>query len=311
MRTPEPGILNAISVDVEEHFQVSAFESSVDRRDWDSHESRVEANTERLLELFEGAGVRGTFFTLGWIAERHPALLRRIVDGGHELACHGWAHRLVYEQSPDAFRAEVRRSKAALEDAAGRRVVGYRAASFSIRRDSFWALDVLAAEGFEYDSSLFPVYHDRYGVPGMPRRIYRLRTPSGAELVEVPPSTVRFAGTTLAVAGGGYLRIFPAAVTHWAIRRLNRREGMPAIVYLHPWEVDPDQPRIDAPWKSRLRHYSRLRSMLPKLAELLRRYRFGTMIDTIRAHGADARTVDLGDPRPAPAAGAVQAGRGG
>jgi polysaccharide deacetylase family protein (PEP-CTERM system associated) len=284
-------MLNAMTVDVEEHFQVTSFSRIVDRSSWDSMPSRVEANTSRLLAAFEEAGVRATFFVLGWVARRQERLLRRIADAGHELACHGLDHTLVYRQRAEEFRADTLAARDAIEQASGKPVRGYRAASFSITRESLWALDVLAECGFEYDSSVFPGHHDRYGVPGAPRRIHRLVTSSGTSIVEVPPSTVRIAGLVLGVAGGGYLRHFPGATTRWAIRRLNGGEGLPAVVYVHPWEVDPDPPRVSAPWATRLRHYGRLSSTLPKLRRLMRGFRFGPLRDVIAAAGADLPTL--------------------
>jgi polysaccharide deacetylase family protein (PEP-CTERM system associated) len=281
-----PGPLNAMTVDVEEHFQVSAFERVIERESWSDRPSRVQANTERLLDLFEETGVRATFFVLGWIAQRKPDLVRRIADRGHEIGSHGYSHSLVYDQQPEVFREETARSKILLEEIAGRPVTGYRAASFSIGWRNLWALDVLAELGFRYDSSLFPVYHDRYGMPGAPRRIHEVTTPGGSTLVEVPPSTLRFGRANLPVAGGGYLRLFPELLSHWAIRRLNRREGMPAVVYVHPWELDPAQPRIRAPLLSRLRHYGGLRGMEAKLRRLLVRFRFGPVERVIEEAGA-------------------------
>jgi len=218
---------------------------------------------------------------LGWIAERHRALVRRIADRGHEIGCHGWAHRLVYSQTAEEFRAETRRAKALLEDVCSSQVLGYRAASFSIGASSLWATDVLAESGFGYDSSLYPVVHDRYGIPGAPRHPYVLRTPSGATLVEIPPSTFRIARAVLPVAGGGYLRLYPFCVTRWAIDRIHRKDRMPAVVYVHPWETDPDQPRIRAPLLSRFRHYVGLRSTLGKLRALTRRFRFAPMAELV------------------------------
>ena len=280
-----PPVINALTVDVEEHFQVSAFETVVSREDWDRFDSRVEANTTRLLDLFDETGVRATFFVLGWVGQRHRALVRRIAERGHEVASHGMSHRLVYEQTREAFRAETVDSKKLLEDASGTAVEGYRAASFSIGYRNLWALDVLAEAGFRYDSSLFPVVHDRYGVPGAPRRIHRVETPSGAVLIEIPPSTVALGGWTLPVAGGGYLRLYPRWLTSWAIARLNERERMPANLYVHPWEVDPGQPRMHGPAISRFRHYVNLASTAPKLRELTRAFRFGTMREVIAASG--------------------------
>jgi len=295
MRSAGPdGTLNAITVDVEEHFQVSAFSGVVRRQDWENLGSRVEVNTDTLLALFDEAGVRGTFFVLGWIGERHPRLVRRIAELGHEVASHGHSHRLVFEQQPHEFREETLRSKAVLEDACGREVRGYRAASFSITRRNLWALDVLAEAGFAYDSSLFPVRHVTYGIPGAPRGIYTAITPSGQRLLELPPSTLALGRLAVPVAGGAYLRIFPRALTRWAIGRLNRREGLPAVVYVHPWEIDPRQPPIAASWFNRFRHYTRLSSTAAKLRDLLSRFRFATMSDVIAAAEPDRPEVSLG-----------------
>jgi polysaccharide deacetylase family protein (PEP-CTERM system associated) len=277
-----------MTVDVEEHFQVSAFEGSIRREDWSRMSSRVEQNTSRLLDLFDGGGVKATFFVLGWVGEQCPRLVRAIAERGHEIASHGYSHRLIYAQSPAEFRDETERSRRILEDACGHRLEGYRAASFSIRGSNLWALDVLAESGFRYDSSLFPVVHDRYGIPGAPRRIHRLRTPSGAELVEVPPTTVRVGPMTLPVAGGGYLRLYPRWLTRWAIGRLNRRESMPAMVYVHPWEVDPEQPPMHGPAVSRFRHYTGLRGTADKLRDLMARFRFGPVREVIALAGIDA-----------------------
>jgi polysaccharide deacetylase family protein (PEP-CTERM system associated) len=281
-------ILNAASVDVEEHFQVSGFASVVHRDRWDSYESRVENNTLRLLDLFDEVDVKATFFVLGWVAERHAGLVRRISDRGHEVASHGYSHRLVYDQQPTEFRSETARSRRLLQDLSGQPVTGYRAASFSITRRSMWALDVLAEEGFTYDSSLFPVLHDRYGVPGGRRQIHELRTPGGHRLVEVPPTTVTVGRATVPVGGGGYLRLYPPPVTRWAVKRLNGRERMPVILYVHPWEVDPGQERIRAPLLNRFRHYYGLGSTTRKLRDLLTRFPFGTMSRVIaESLGAD------------------------
>jgi len=289
---PKRDVLNAMTVDVEEHFQVSAFEGVVRRKDWESIPSRVEANTMRLLSLFDEAGVKATFFILGWIGERYPKLVRKIADRGHEIASHGYSHRLVYEQEPSEFREETVRSKQILEDSSGQPVFGYRAASFSIVRKSLWALDILAEAGFSYDSSLFPVIHDRYGIPGSPRRIHRLKTPGGLELIEVPPSTVAFGKAVVPIAGGGYLRIYPSVISRQAVAWLNRRERIPAVVYVHPWEVDPEQPRIRGSLVSRMRHYSGLRTTMGKLRDLMARHRFGPVRDVMSAQG-NTPAVDL------------------
>lgn len=275
-------VLNAASIDVEEHFQVSGFESVVRRGTWESFRSRVEDNTLRLLDLFDEVGVKATFFVLGWVGHKYPGLVRRIADRGHEVASHGYSHELVYNQKPADFRRETLLSRRILQDASSQQVVGYRAASFSITNRNLWALDVLVDVGFTYDSSLFPVRHDRYGIPGAPRRIHELRTPGGGTLVEVPPSTVIVAGAVLPVAGGGYLRLYPAFVTHWAIERLNRKEGMPAVLYVHPWEFDVSQERIRAPVVSRFRHYYGLNSTERKLRGLMSRFRFGPVSEVIR-----------------------------
>ncbi len=271
-----PPIVNAMSVDVEDYFQVSAFDESVPRTSWDTFESRVCANTDRLLAIFDEAGVRSTFFTLGWVAERHPSLVRRIVDAGHELASHGYGHRLVYDQTPAQFREDVRRAKGLLESSGGAAVRGYRAPSYSIVERSLWALDVLIEEGYAYDASIFPIHHDRYGIPDAPRDVHLRQRPSGA-IVEVPGSTVRWGNVNLPIAGGGYFRQFPYAVTRWGIRRLNVQERRPAIFYLHPWEIDPGQPRLPAGTLTRVRHYRNLGVTEDRLRRLLRDFTFSTV----------------------------------
>jgi polysaccharide deacetylase family protein (PEP-CTERM system associated) len=281
-----------MTVDVEEHFQVSALAHVVPRESWEHLPSRVASNTERLLELLARSNVRATFFVLGWIARRDPALVRRIAEAGHEIGCHGWAHELVYRQTRESFSEETQRAKSTIEQACGRAVAGYRAASFSITRPSLWALDVLAECGFAYDSSVFPVVHDRYGLPGAPRSIYRLRTASGGSLVEIPPSTLRLGRLVLPAAGGGYLRLFPTWWTRWVVRRLNRREGLPAIVYVHPWEVDPEQPRFRVALPTRLRHYGGLHGTAAKLRDLWAGFGFGTLSDVV-ARSGDVPTRSL------------------
>jgi len=269
-------MLNAMTVDVEDYFHVSVFDNVVPRSAWDAMESRVVSNTERLLELFEAYRVRGTFFVLGWVAERHPGLVTAIASGGHELASHGYAHRLVYDQTPDAFRDDVRRAKALIEDASGGPVRGYRAPSFSVTERSLWALDVLVEEGYRYDASIFPIRHDRYGIPDAPRWPHALER-TGGRLFEVPGSTVRVGGTNLPVAGGGYFRILPYAWTRWGIARVNRVERQPAIFYLHPWEIDPEQPRLTANALGRFRHYRNLHLTESRLRALMRDFAFGPL----------------------------------
>jgi polysaccharide deacetylase family protein (PEP-CTERM system associated) len=275
-RRPSPAITNAMSVDVEDYFQVSAFDDVVPRARWTAMESRVAANTDRLIGIFAEYGVRATFFVLGWVAERHPALVRAIRAAGHEIASHGYGHELVYSQTPEAFRGDVGRARRLLEDLSGSRVTGYRAPSYSITRQSLWALDVLHEEGYEYDASIFPIRHDRYGIPDAPRHPHR-RTAGSGTLAEIPPSTVRLAGTNLPVAGGGYFRLLPYRWTRWGIARVNRVERKPVVFYLHPWEIDPDQPRLRASWLSRLRHYRNLDQTEPRLRRLLREFRFDTI----------------------------------
>jgi polysaccharide deacetylase family protein (PEP-CTERM system associated) len=279
-----PSVVNAMSVDVEDYFQVSAFDAVVSRGSWDRFESRVERNTDRLLQVFADSGVKATFFVLGWIAERHRDLVARIAGAGHEVASHGFGHRLIYDQAREDFREDVRRAKQVLEDAAGREVEGYRAPSFSVTRESLWALDVLLDEGYRYDASIFPVHHDRYGIPDAPREIHRLER-AGGPLVEVPPSTVHLLGTNLPVAGGGYFRLLPFWWTRWGIARVNRVERRPVIFYLHPWEVDPQQPRLQASALSRFRHYRNLHKTEPRLRALCREFRFTTVRDVLDEQG--------------------------
>jgi polysaccharide deacetylase family protein (PEP-CTERM system associated) len=269
-------IVNAMTIDVEDYFHVSVFDNVIPRSRWDGLESRVCANTDRLLETFESHGVKATFFVLGWVAERFPALVSRIVALGHEVASHGYGHRLIYQQTREGFRDDVRRAKDLLERVAGQRVEGYRAPSYSITSESLWALDVLLAEGHTYDASIFPVRHDRYGIPESPRHPHVLHREAGA-LIEAPGSTVRLSGINVPVAGGGYFRILPYAWTRWGMNRLNLRERRPAIFYLHPWEIDPAQPRFDAGWVGRFRHYRNLDKTEGRLRCLLRDFRFAPL----------------------------------
>src|SRR5688572_10604872 len=265
-----------MTVDVEDYYHVSVFEGSVPRNQWESLESRVVRNTERLLDLFDEHAVRGTFFVLGLVAERYPDLVRSIAGRGHELASHGYAHRLVYDQTPDAFREDVRRAKDLIESAGAQPVRGYRAPSFSVTRRSMWALDVLLEEGYTYDASIFPIRHDRYGIPDAPRWPHSIERGRG-RIFEVPGSTVRIGSTNLPVAGGGYFRILPYAWTRWGIARVNATERQPAIFYLHPWEIDPDQPRLPAGWLGRFRHYRNLQAAEPRLRRLLVDFSFGPL----------------------------------
>lgn len=265
-------VVNAMTVDVEDYFHVSVFDKTVPRLRWDTLESRVRINTEHLLTLFDEVDVRATFFVLGWVAEKFPDLIRRISSHRHEIASHGYGHRLVYQQTRREFLEDVRRARQVLESATGLPVTGYRAPSFSITRDCLWALDVLIDEGFRYDASIFPIHHDRYGIPNSPQRPYIIKRALGS-LVEVPGSTVRLGPLNLPVAGGGYFRILPYSWTKWGISRINQ-EAQPAIFYLHPWEIDPGQPRLPAQWLGRFRHYTNLNKTETSLRRLLKDFHF-------------------------------------
>ncbi len=275
---------NGLSVDVEEWFQVGAFERVIDKADWDGLNSRVDYNTGKVLDLFGETGVKATFFTLGWVAERHPALIRRIVEEGHEIASHGWDHDRVFTMDAEAFRADLKRARIALENASGHKVTGYRAPSFSIDQRTPWAHQVLADEGYTYSSSVAPLAHDHYGWAEAPRHAYR--PVAGSDLIELPITLADVAGRKI-TTGGGFFRLFPAAITDRAVARANAEEQRPAVFYFHPWEVDPDQPRVaNAPLKSRLRHYSRLGAMAGKLRKLVRRHDWGR-VDAVVAREAE------------------------
>lgn len=263
-----------LSVDVEDYFQVEAFSDRVSRESWDSWPLRVQRNTERLLDLFDNAQTKATFFVLGWVAAKLPGLVREIVTRGHELACHSYWHRCIYRLDPEEFRCDTRMAKTAIEQAAGVKVRGYRAPSWSITARSMWALEVLAEEGFEYDSSIYPIHHDIYGLPGASAVPYFHGLKRGLYLQEFPPPTVRVLGATLPAAGGGYLRLFPFLYTLWAIRRIETVPGQQVVVYLHPWEIDTEQPVVAGRLRSRLRHYSGLGAMENKLRRLLSFRRF-------------------------------------
>lgn len=266
--------INALSVDVEDWFQVGAFENTLGRDDWEQLAPRVEHNTDAVLALFAEADVKATFFTLGWVAERYPALIRRIVDAGHELASHGYDHQRVFTFTPDEFRADLKKSRDLLEQAGGMAVTGYRAPSFSIDIRTPWAHQILAEEGYAYSSSVAPVVHDHYGWPQAPR--FAFRPLANHALVELPVTTARFAGRTLAAGGGGFFRLLPYAFSRWAVRQVNDEARRPAILYFHPWEIDTDQPRVaNAPLKSRIRHYTNLSVMAPKLRRLIDDFEWG------------------------------------
>ncbi|MFM6853727.1 MAG: XrtA system polysaccharide deacetylase [Sphingopyxis sp.] len=288
MGTANTPVINGLSVDIEDWFQVGAFEHCIDRGDWDRLERRVEANTDRVMALFDRAGVKGTFFTLGWVAERAPALIRRIVDAGHELASHGYDHQRVFRMTAAEFAADLARARALLEDAGGVAVTGYRAPSFSIDTRTPWAHATLAQAGYAYSSSVAPVVHDHYGWPQSPR--FAWAPLADAPLVELPVTTARFAGRTLAAGGGGFFRMLPYAFSRWAVGQVNAL-GQPAILYFHPWEVDPHQPRVaGAPLRSRLRHYSRLDAMEGKLERMLADARWGRIDALVPALAAQLAT---------------------
>ncbi|MBI1181725.1 MAG: DUF3473 domain-containing protein [Alphaproteobacteria bacterium] len=265
---------NALTVDVEDYFQVQAFAGQISESDWAGLPHRVERNTNRVMDVFAEAGVKATFFTLGWVAERYPALLRRMVAEGHEVGSHGFRHRRVGEMTPDQFREDTRRTKGLLEDLAGAAVNGYRAASFSIDARTLWAHDVLAEEGHTYSSSIYPIAHDIYGMPGGERFTYA----AGSGITEVPVTTVTLFGRRLPCGGGGYFRLLPYAWSRWAWHRVNHDDRQPAMLYFHPWEIDPDQPRQHgAPLRSRVRHYSRLSAMEGKIRRALRDFQWDRM----------------------------------
>lgn len=272
------GPLNAMSVDVEEHFQVSAMEGHVDRATWHDTPSRVEANVDRVLELLDEVGARATFFTLGCLAERRPQMMRRIAQAGHEVASHGYAHVRVSNQSEAAFRADVARTKAILEDVTGRPVLGYRAASFSIDGRTPWAFRVLAETGHRYSSSTHPIRHDLYGDPNGQRRPFH--PIAGSDFVEIPVATMQFGGRRWPCGGGGWFRLLPLAYSVWALKRLAEGEALPVVFYFHPWEIDAEQPRVEGlPWKARVRHYTNLGKMERKLRTVLTRFRWSSMDD--------------------------------
>lgn len=273
---------HVLTVDVEDYFHVEAFAGSISRSDWNSYPSRVEDNCRRLLDIFDCHHVKATFFVLGWVAHRFPLIVREIHARGHELACHSFWHRKVNSLTPQEFREDTRAACDAIEQAASVRVKGYRAPTWSITRDAMWAFDVLAEEGFAYDSSIYPIHHDLYGIPHAARYAYVQRCTSGRSILEFPPATTRIAGMNFPAAGGGYLRIFPLLYTFWTFRQFEKVRN-PLVLYLHPWEIDPDQPRVAAPFKSRFRHYTHLRRTEDRLERILRRYRFLSFRDHLRS----------------------------
>ena len=281
-------MLNALTIDVEDYFQVNAFARHVKQEQWDSFPLRVDRNTRHILDMLDSFSIKATFFILGWVAERLPELVKEIHRRGHEIACHGYGHELIYVIGPERFRADIRRSKSLLEDQCGVPVNGYRAPSYSITKQSLWALDILVEEGFKYDSSIFPVLHDTYGIPDAERFPHTIRTGAGA-LVEFPlttlPMQLGWKKMRLPIAGGGYLRLLPVGIIRRGIEKINRVEKQPAVLYFHPWEIDPGQPRIKAGWKSSFRHYLNLDKTEEKLAHLFNRFRFAPMKEVLAGHG--------------------------
>jgi len=269
-------MINALTIDVEDYYHVSAFESVVRSQDWDHYEGRVERNTYHILDILDMYNTKATFFVLGWIAERQPALIREIAYRGHEVASHGYMHQRIYTQTPEQFREETKRSKCLIEEIINESIIGYRAASYSITNKSLWALEILVEAGFLYDSSIFPIWHDLYGIPNAQRHSHAIQTRSGL-IYEYPLSTIRVGRVNIPIGGGGYLRIFPYPLTKWGIKRLNNAESQPAIVYFHPWELDPGQPRLKGKFISRLRHYSNLHKTEYILRCLLHDFMFEKM----------------------------------
>jgi len=289
-RRREPRCRNGLSIDVEDYYQVSAFEKSIAFSDWTKHESRVFGNTVRILEVLQHQRVKATFFILGWIAEFIPKVVREIAEAGHEIACHSYNHRLVYELTPSQFREDIRTSKKVLEDISGTPVIGYRAPSYSITQESLWALEILIEEGFLYDSSIFPIHHDRYGLPNYPRHPYWIDRNAGS-IREFPPSTLRLGKINLPIAGGGYFRVLPYSMIRWGIQRLNHREGQPAVIYLHPWELDYNQPRLNGGYLSNLRHYLNLGRTEHILRRLMSEFTFCPIRELSPSAGSERKQV--------------------
>ncbi len=278
-------MLNAMTVDVEDYYQVSAFAKQVTKADWEGFESRVEGNTHRILDIFDENGFKATFFVLGWIAERHPGLIREISNRGHEVASHGYSHDLVYRQTPEIFRDETSRSKQVLENIVGLPVKGYRAASYSITRQSLWALDILCDLGFVYDSSIFPIMHDRYGIPGAKTVPHQYETEKNQHIIEYPLSTVGLGRKRFPISGGGYFRLFPYWLTKAGLGRVNGKDRVPFIFYMHPWEIDEGQPRIKSSRLSEFRHYNNIDKFETRLKQLIKDFRFTTVSDVLQRLG--------------------------
>lgn len=284
----DSSVVHAMTVDVEDYFHVSAFYKVISQNDWDKWPTRVEENTLKLLDLFEQRKIKCTFFVLGWVAERFPELIRKLSEQGHEIASHGYSHQLVYTQSPDVFREETKKSKDILEQITQKPILGYRAASYSITRKSLWALDILDELGFEWDSSIFPVHHDNYGVPGSPTQPYTIELENGNKITEFPLTSAKVLGMSVPAAGGGYFRQYPYALSRWLFERASVNQTRPLIFYLHPWEIDPDQPRVpNASLKSKFRHYTNLHRCYGRLERMINDFNFGTIQQSLGSVNID------------------------
>lgn len=281
-------VVHAMTVDVEDYFHVSAFYKVISQGDWDKWPTRVEENTLKLLDLFEQREIKCTFFVLGWVAERFPELIRKLSEQGHEIASHGYSHQLVYTQTPEVFREETKKSKDILEQITQQPILGYRAASYSITRKSLWALDILDELGFEWDSSIFPVHHDNYGVPGSPTQPYTIELENGNKITEFPLTSAKVMGMSIPAAGGGYFRQYPYALSRWLFERASVNQTRPLIFYLHPWEIDPDQPRVpNASLKSKFRHYTNLHRCYGRLERMINDFNFGTIQQSLGSVNID------------------------
>lgn len=296
MQTSELGlpVNNVFSIDVEDYFHVAAFSKVIARKNWGGFESHVVNNTARMLDMLESHGVKATFFVLGWVAEKKPDLVRRIHAAGHEVASHGYSHQMIYRQTPDEFKSETFHSKDLLENILGEKVRGYRAASYSITKKSLWAIDILAEAGFEYDSSIFPVRHDNYGLMTSPTEPYTIISSSGAKLIEFPLTSLNLFGYRLPVAGGGYFRLFPFWFVNWALKRINKTTEMPFIFYIHPWEIDTEQPKIEAGFKSSFRHYNNIEKCESRLNKLLNNFSFSRFSDYL-VDAKISKTISVDD----------------
>ncbi len=270
-------MLNALTIDLEDYYHATSFDHIISMDDWVSIESRIEQNCDKVLSVLDEFKVKATFFVLGWVAERHPILIRTIYNEGHEIASHGFDHKMINKQTRESFRNDIARTKIILEDITGNRVKGYRAPTFSINNSSLWALDILHEQGYQYDSSIFPIKHDRYGIPNAPRFPHIINLNGSGTIKEFPPSTLKILGLNVPIAGGGYLRFFPVQLLTWGIKRINNSDKQPAIIYLHPWEFDPEQPKMPLKVSSRLRHYTNLDTTEKKFRHLIQSFSFTTI----------------------------------